>query len=1215
MFLKVIKAKPQSVLTLTRKLPLRTVLVASFMVQIAAAVGLTAGLSLRNGQKSTHDLAVQLGEKATERIQEHLQTYLLQPNLLQRNSRSILLYQDIELQDFSQLARHFWHQLRASDGITSIYLGYPDGSFIGVQERDNGQMVLWEVTPESTPQRTTYPLSNAGKRHEASTQQNYDPRSRPWYQAVIESRKASWSNIYEFASLDYSVLGITLAAPVYSDRGTLAGVIGIDLTLEQISSYLQVLDITPNGESFIIERDGSVVATSSDELPFITLPDGEQTRMNAVASRAPIIRDTAQYLFEFGGLQDIRTNQQLTFTRDQEQHLVQVVPFRDGRGLDWLIVTVIPESDFTGQIAANTRNTLMLCVLSLIVASIIAGITARWVAQPIYRLNEAAQKLAVGTWEHPLPNARFQELSELSDAFQRMAQQLKQSFLQLEDHNQELQRLDKLKDEFLTNTSHELRTPLNGIIGLAESLMDGASGPLSLHTKGNLALIISSGRRLSSLVNDILDFSQLRYNQLEIDPRPVGIREAADVVLTLSRPLAGEKDLQLINAVSPKLPLALADEDRLQQILHNLISNAVKFTDHGMIGVSAQIVSQKTDTTAELPFSGPALLPAASPTIASPTRSANGNGSATPSNGSGTATAPHGDSSSLVTQTTRTGNTLIMVEETPSTVAAAAPPPLENSPHENYLAVTVADTGTGIAAENLELIFEPFEQADGSSSRLYGGLGVGLAVTKQLVELHGGTLRVVSTVGVGSQFTFTLPIAPVGSVSAPEKQKTSRSLVQTLATLPVINTLWPGQAPRANPQLALPSNGAGPEDTSLDQRQYTVLVVDDEPINRQVVINHLALQNYRVVQAVNGPEALAMMAQGFEPDIILLDVMMPRMTGFEVCRKLRETYPAYALPIVMLTAKNQVSDLVEGLSAGANDYLTKPLSKNELLARLKTHLRLAKINQAYSRFVPREFLQFLNKDSIVEVQLGDQSEQHMSVMFADIRDFTNLSEQMTPEENFKFINAFLSRMEPAISANHGFIDKYIGDAIMALFSRGADDAVQASIAMMKCLHNYNQRRQAKGKTAIAIGVGINTGSLMLGTVGGRNRMDGTVISDTVNVASRIERMTRVYNVNLLISHNTFIQLKNANRYALRVIDRVQVKGKTAFVSVYEVFETDPPGLRAAKLATKTEFERALLFYYQHLYDDALQHFHNCIDHCPGDAVARRYLQRCQNHLQ
>jgi adenylate cyclase len=279
--------------------------------------------------------------------------------------------------------------------------------------------------------------------------------------------------------------------------------------------------------------------------------------------------------------------------------------------------------------------------------------------------------------------------------------------------------------------------------------------------------------------------------------------------------------------------------------------------------------------------------------------------------------------------------------------------------------------------------------------------------------------------------------------------------------------------------------------------------------------------------------------------------------------------------------------------------------------RRKFTSELFQLNHAFSRFVPRQFLQFLDKDSIVDVQLGDHVQKEMSVLFADIRDFTTLSESMTPEENFTFINAYLSRMEPAIIQNHGFIDKYIGDGIMALFSKGADNALKAAISMLQRLAEYNQGRAKAGYMPIQVGIGINTGSLMLGTVGGYSRMDSTVISDAVNLASRIEGLTKDYRVSLLISHHTFSQLQDANQYAFRIIDRVKVKGKLAAVSVYEVFEADPPKIRETKLATKTSFEEALLLYNLHSFQSASQLFEECLHLNPEDTVAQIYLERCQ----
>jgi PAS domain S-box-containing protein len=272
----------------------------------------------------------------------------------------------------------------------------------------------------------------------------------------------------------------------------------------------------------------------------------------------------------------------------------------------------------------------------------------------------------------------------------------------------------------------------------------------------------------------------------------------------------------------------------------------------------------------------------------------------------------------------------------------------------------------------------------------------------------------------------------------------------------------------------------------------------------------------------------------------------------------------------------------------------------------------SELTDAYGRFVPHQFLNLLGYESIIDVNLGDQVQEEMSVLFADIRDFTTLSETMTPQENFNFINAYLSRMEPAITSNNGFIDKYIGDAIMALFSDFADDAVKAGIAMLNILTNYNEDRQRVGYVPIQIGIGINSGSLMLGTVGGKSRMDSTVISDAVNLASRIEGLTKDYCVPLLISHQTLERLRNPADYAIRIVDKVQVKGKSQYVVVYEVFDADPPEIRSAKLANLPVYTEAMLLCDRKQFREAGKLFEECLRTNPSDQVARIYLKRCRD---
>ena len=217
----------------------------------------------------------------------------------------------------------------------------------------------------------------------------------------------------------------------------------------------------------------------------------------------------------------------------------------------------------------------------------------------------------------------------------------------------------------------------------------------------------------------------------------------------------------------------------------------------------------------------------------------------------------------------------------------------------------------------------------------------------------------------------------------------------------------------------------------------------------------------------------------------------------------------------------------------------------------RTILDLKHTNVSIERFVPQAFLSIVGKPSVADVELGDNKRRTMSILFSDIRGFTTLSEQMSPDETFAFINTYLERMGPVIRDHHGFIDKYIGDAIMALFAN-ADDALQAGLAMLAALDGFNAERRATGLPPIEIGIGINTGSLMLGTIGEKHRMDGTVISDAVNLAARIESLTKDYAAPMLISEFTYRELSNPEASAIRPVDVVVVKGKTLPVAIYAV---------------------------------------------------------------
>jgi len=273
------------------------------------------------------------------------------------------------------------------------------------------------------------------------------------------------------------------------------------------------------------------------------------------------------------------------------------------------------------------------------------------------------------------------------------------------------------------------------------------------------------------------------------------------------------------------------------------------------------------------------------------------------------------------------------------------------------------------------------------------------------------------------------------------------------------------------------------------------------------------------------------------------------------------------------------------------------------------------IVRAYSRFVPREIISLMGKDDISNVSLGDYIEKTMTILFSDIRDFTSLSEEMTPRENFAFINSYMACMNPVIARNGGIIDKYIGDAIMALFPVNADNALHCAIDMLAELRSFNKKIKKSGYSSVKIGIGLNTGLMMLGIIGGKHFIETTVISDAVNLASRIESMTKDYQTPLLISEHTYYSLKDISLYHTRFIDRVRVKGKAQCQSVYEVFDADPAPLRKAKRDKKIIFEEALAHYHFKEVARAKKILAGYLRQVPDDTVAQVYHDRCIRYLK
>jgi len=414
-----------------------------------------------------------------------------------------------------------------------------------------------------------------------------------------------------------------------------------------------------------------------------------------------------------------------------------------------------------------------------------------------------------------------------------LAHRSAQAFAEVNTLSQKLISLDKLKDDFMANTSHELRTPLHGMITITESVLASAAEILPQHHKDNLALVVSSGRRLANLVNDILDYEKLKHGDINLKTNSLDIQQVIPAILEVSRYLSFSKPLAIVSQIPDNLPPIEADENRFIQIVYNLLGNAIRFTEQGMITISA----------------------------------------------------------------------------------------IQN---KNMVEISVTDTGIGIPPDKLDDIFKSFEQLDAALSSPYGGTGLGLSVTKYLVEIQGGQIWLTSSPGQGSTFTFSLP----ASTALADTKKFTNGKETIAYNAPLRSNF---KTPTYFPQTG----------------EFTVLLVDDDYVNLQALNNIMVSENYSAIAVANGQEALDVLSHQRQVDLVILDIMLPGMSGYEICRKLRENYSLFELPVLMMTAQNSANSMIAGFAAGANDFLAKPFDPSELKARMKTLLQLKKsVNHA-----------------------------------------------------------------------------------------------------------------------------------------------------------------------------------------------------------------------------------------------------------------------------
>ncbi|MEH2050147.1 hybrid sensor histidine kinase/response regulator [Nostoc sp.] len=902
---------------LIQRLPLRSLLIVPFVVQIFAAVGLTGYISLRNGQKAVNDVSGQLRQEMSDRLNLQVLNYLERPYITGQAIVTAAQEGQLNLTDVTKLERSFW-RLVSQDIVEFTQIAMPDGTSIQVEDASNKGILAFVGKKEDLPQRKIYQLDERGERAALiETIANFDPRSRPWYQIAQKAGKPTWTK--PFLGSSVKTPSIALAQPMYNNNGVFLGVQNSIFRISKIHDFLKALKVAHTGQTFIIDRSGNLIASSKLQEPYIiNLKEKTLQQILAVKSESPVIRATAQAILDrFGSFNTIQQSQQLDFKLPTGRQLVQVSAIRDGRGIDWLSVVVVPESDFMAQIDANTRNTILLCLGALGLATMLGIYTSRWITDPILKLQQASEAIATGDLNRTVEVKGINELERLARSFNQMATQLKTSFTELEDRvaerTIELQQAKEIADsanhaksEFLANMSHELRTPLNGILGFAQIL--NRSKSLPDQERHGVNIIHQCGSHLLTLINDILDLSKIEARKLELVPKAIHFPSFLQGIVEICRVRADQKGIDFVYQPDDSFPAGVeADEKRLRQVLLNLLGNAIKFTDEGCVTFKVEVLETNTDVSM------------------------------------------------------------------------------------SRIKFQILDTGVGIAADQVHRLFQPFEQV-GDQKRQSEGTGLGLAISQSIIQLMGGQIQLKSELGAGSEFFFevTLPIA----------------------------TDWVQQS----------AHGSGKQIIGYEGQKRSILVIDDRWENRSVIVNLLEPLGFNLLEAENGQEGLVQ-AQQHHPDLIVTDLAMPVMDGFEMLKQLRSSADLQHHKVIVSSASVAEIDRQMSINAGGNDFLPKPVHADELFATLEKFLDLvwqyeiptnqetaeiaADSTQLTAERIPpledlQKLLKLLQQGRLKKlIEMAEQLEQRDRIYQPFTQQIVKLAQKFQPKQIDQLIQAYL----------------------------------------------------------------------------------------------------------------------------------------------------------------------------------------------------------------
>ena len=990
-----------------KKLPLRTVLIVPFLLQIVGTAGLVGYLSYKNGEKAVDNLANQLSVQIGDRVVHYLDTYLSVPDLINRINADAVRQKTIDLQDLTQLERYLLFQIKQFESPTTILFGSKRGDFVGGDRATGQNLIMRSDKLDRGIINLYFPDSLGNKTKLYRTFRQPDATKRPWYKAAKAAGKSTWTKIFQLGN--NTDLVINRNQPIYNETTKeLLGVFSVNLSITRIGDFINSLKISKSAKIFIIERSGLLVANSGPDNPY-TLSNQQFDRLKSTASPNPIIRATGRYLTDrFGDFAQIKDVQRLNFEIDGKPQLLKIVPYRDNLGLDWLIAIVIPESDFMAEIDANNRSTIILCTVALIAAVVVGILTAKWITNPIVRLNTVAKALANNQWDTTIDIDRADEVGQLAISFDNMVEKLQSALKSLQSLNTALteseSRLKQMLEAMPVGVSvHDLTGQLIYVNQTARQLVDTQTllaattdklaevfriydagtdelcslekMPIARSLQGETVRVEDMEIRLpdrtiplevfstplfdetGNIISAIAAFQDITdrknsekllkdYNRTleqKVSDRTAelqGSKEAAEVASLAKSAFLAKMSHELrtpLNAIlgytqilSRQPDFAPRDKERIRMVqqcgdhLLTLINDILDL---------AKIEAEKIELTTNDVFLPDFLndiseifriraeeknliflcqIAANIPKIVSVDEKRlrqillNLLSNAIKFTGKG--------SVNFKVDVIENSQSVAEILET-SQAATLASDPRDIFPITK-IRFQVKDTGIGIASNAIERIFLPFEQV-GELAHQTEGTGLGLNIAQSLISLMGGELNVESCWGVGSTFWFEIELSIPYDIDSLHPHSTAP--VSSLQKQPLI--------------------------IGYEGKRHKILIVDDSPENSSLMVDILAPLGFILIEANSGEIGLET-AISEEPDLIVADLLMPGISGFELCTQLRCLPMFRETPILIATSGLFELELEKQEEIGYTDFISKFFQIDEFLAKIQSYLGLSWIFEA-----------------------------------------------------------------------------------------------------------------------------------------------------------------------------------------------------------------------------------------------------------------------------